>query len=89
MMDDALVEIDARAFKVSRHFVLGKARQGMDGALDTRCERAFVLADLGPTLRRRQGVFVACNKSDEIVEIDVPSWKLVRASAGPGVYTSE
>ncbi len=32
-------------------------------------------------------VFVACNKSDEIVEIDVPAWKLVRRiPAGPGVY---
>jgi hypothetical protein len=30
---------------------------------------------------------VACNKSEEIVEIDVASWKLVRRiPAGPGVY---
>ncbi len=32
-------------------------------------------------------VFVACNKSSEIVEIDTKSWKLVRRiPAGPGVY---
>lgn len=32
-------------------------------------------------------VFVACNKSSEIVEIDVKTWKLVRRiPAGPGVY---
>ena len=32
-------------------------------------------------------VFVACNKSDDIAEIDVPSWKLVRRiPAGSGVY---
>jgi DNA-binding beta-propeller fold protein YncE len=32
-------------------------------------------------------VFVACNKSDEIVEIDAASWKVARRiSARPGVY---
>jgi DNA-binding beta-propeller fold protein YncE len=32
-------------------------------------------------------VFVACNKSSEVVEIDVPNWKLKRRiAAGPGVY---
>jgi len=32
-------------------------------------------------------VFVACNKSSEIVEVDAESWKLVRRiPAGPGVY---
>jgi DNA-binding beta-propeller fold protein YncE len=39
MMDDALVEIDARAFKVSRHFVLGKGKSmaWTGHPLDTRC----------------------------------------------------
>lgn len=32
-------------------------------------------------------IFVACNKSDEIVEVDAASWKLVRRiPARPGVY---
>jgi len=34
-----------------------------------------------------KSVFVACNKSDEIVEIDVGSWKVIRRiPARPGVY---
>ncbi len=32
-------------------------------------------------------VYVACNKSSEIVEVDVPSWTMTRRlPAGPGVY---
>jgi DNA-binding beta-propeller fold protein YncE len=32
-------------------------------------------------------IFVACNKSDDIVQVDASSWKLVRRiPAGPGVY---
>jgi DNA-binding beta-propeller fold protein YncE len=32
-------------------------------------------------------VFVACNKASDIVEIDVPTWKMTRRfPAGPGVY---
>jgi DNA-binding beta-propeller fold protein YncE len=35
-------------------------------------------------------VWVACNKSSEIVEIDARSWKLIRRlPAGPGVYNLE
>jgi YVTN family beta-propeller protein len=35
-------------------------------------------------------VWVACNKSSEIVEIDAKSWKLIRRlPAGPGVYNLE
>src|SRR5207247_4062746 len=37
--------------------------------------------------RTRSSVFVACNGSSEIVEIDTQTWKLMRRiPAGPGVY---
>ncbi len=91
MMDDALVEIDTRAFKVARHFVLSKGKEhGMDGAPSGH---AMQMSDLScsPTWAQPSAdgkrVFVACNKSDEIVEIDVSSWTLVRRiPAGSGVY---
>lgn len=91
MMDDALVEIDARAFEVARHFLLGKGKEhGMEGAPEGH---AIHMSDLScsPTWAQPsvdgKRVFVACNKSDEIVEIDVPGWKLVRRiPAGSGVY---
>ena len=91
MMDDALVEIDARGFKVSRHFVLGKGKeQGTDGAPGGHTTHVSELS-CSPTWAQPSAdgerVFVACNKSDEIVEIDVPSWTLVRRiPAGSGVY---
>jgi DNA-binding beta-propeller fold protein YncE len=91
MMDDALVAIDARAFEVARHFLLGKGReQGMDGAPSGHAAHGSELS-CSPTWAQPSAdgerVFVACNKSDEIVEIDVPRWKLVRRiPAGSGVY---
>jgi DNA-binding beta-propeller fold protein YncE len=91
MMDDALVEIDARALEVARHFILGKGREhGMDGAPSGHAMHTSELS-CSPTWAQPstdgRRVFVACNKSDEIVEIDVPSWKLVRRlPAGSGVY---
>ncbi len=91
MMDDALVEIDARALKVSRHFVLGKGREhGTEGAPSGHAMHMSELS-CSPTWAQPSAkgdrVFVACNKSDEIVEVDVPSWSLVRRiPAGSGVY---
>lgn len=91
MMDDALVEIDARTLQVSRHFLLGKGREhGMNGAPGGHSMHMSELS-CSPTWAQPSTdggrVFVACNKSDEIVEIDVPGWKLVRRiPAGPGVY---
>jgi DNA-binding beta-propeller fold protein YncE len=91
MMDDTLVEIDARTFQVSRHFLLGKGKEhGMDGAPGGHAMHMSELS-CSPTWAQPSAdgdrVFVACNKSDEIVEIDVAGWRLVRrVPAGPGVY---
>jgi DNA-binding beta-propeller fold protein YncE len=64
------------------------------GPSGTRVEREIetgLMPSCSPTWAQPSAdgerVFVACNKSDEIVEIDIPSWKLVRRiPAGPGVY---
>ncbi len=105
MMDDELVEIDARSFTVSRHFFLAKGSEmGMTGAPPRRGAPAPHDAgghgmeppkpgDVGcsPTWAQPSAdgarVWVACNKSSELVEVDVAGWSLVRRlPAGPGIY---
>ncbi len=107
MMDEELVEIDARTFQVARHFFLTKGSEmGMRGAPPLRGTTARQDHDRGghgmvppqpgdvgcsPTWAQpsRDGtrVWVACNKSNELVEIDVATWQLVRRiPAGDGVY---
>ena len=108
MMDDMLVEIDTRAFKATRHFIVTKNReQGMTGppkaaagnsvhtmhggaghgseppkAGDVSCSPTWAEPSPDGT-----SVFVACNASSEIVEVNANSWELVRRiPARPGVY---
>ena len=107
MMDDELVEIDAQAFAVARHFSLTKGKEmGMTGAPPLRGAADQAGRDMGghgmeppkpgdqscsPTWAQPSAdgarVWVACNKSSELVEIDVASWTLVRRlPAGDGIY---
>jgi DNA-binding beta-propeller fold protein YncE len=120
MMDDQLVEIDTRTFKVSRRFSLAKGKEGPLAA-DNRGEMAAHLgkpagnpdkpapevdpADVGyrgmkhamtpnscsPTWAQPSTtgakIYVACNKADEIIEIDRDTWKVTRRiTTGRGVY---
>ena len=109
MMDDMLVEIDTRALKVSRHFLLTKGMEmGMDGPpmANKHAGVASKNMDMGghgmeapkagdnscsPTWAQPssdgQKIFVACNKSSEIVEVDAAAWKVTRRlPARAGVY---
>ena len=91
MMDDALVEIDARKLEVSRHFMLGKGSEhGMSGppephtggGHETTCSPTWAQ----PTPNGAT-VWVACNRASDIVEIDAAAWTVKRRiPAGPGVY---
>jgi DNA-binding beta-propeller fold protein YncE len=88
MMDDMLVEIDAGTFRVSRHFILTKGKEkGAQGApvvmhTDASCVPTWAQPSIDGSV-----VYVACNKSSEIVEIDAVSWVLKRRfPAGRGVY---
>jgi DNA-binding beta-propeller fold protein YncE len=113
MMDDVLVEIDARGFQVARHFMLtpggehgmagpiavavaGAATGGIAGPVDGaatghsmespasagRCSPTWAVPSPDGSL-----VWVACNQTNDIVEIDVARWTLVRRiPAGEGVY---
>ena len=91
MMDDMLVEIDTSRFRVSRHFVLTAGKEvGMPGPPAAH-PHGMAQITCSPTWAQPsadgKAVFVACNKGDEIVEVDATNWKLARRiAAGPGVY---
>jgi DNA-binding beta-propeller fold protein YncE len=90
MMDDLLVEIDTAKFRVSRHFVLTKGKEaGMTGPVSQ--DHHMIAASCSPTWAQPsvdgKSIYVACNKSDEIVEVATESWTMLRRiPAGPGVY---
>ncbi|MEO8333678.1 MAG: YncE family protein [bacterium] len=117
MMDDQLVEIDARAFKVSRRFSVAKGKEGPLPADDPHVAMAMEMAptpkgkaqvdpaDVGyngmkhemvpnscsPTWAQPSTdgatVFVACNKADEVIEIDRVKWAISRRiKMGRGPY---
>ncbi|MGQ0764432.1 MAG: YncE family protein [Gemmatimonadota bacterium] len=102
MMDDLLVEIDTRQLEVSRHFNLAKGKEaamkgppaamghgghaGHNAAMDMNA-----MVQCSPTWAqpspRGDRIYVACNKSNEIVEIDFESFRMLRRwDAGDGVY---
>lgn len=95
MMDDMLVEIDTRALKVSRKFSLTNGHVHTSGTKDSGGHgmEAPKPGDnsCSPTWAEPSAdgssIFVACNKSNEIVEISAASWKVVRRiPARAGVY---
>jgi DNA-binding beta-propeller fold protein YncE len=103
MMDDLAVEIDTRSFGVSRYFMLSKGKEmGMVGA-PTAMSSGQAMSGHGmeptkpgdvscsPTWVQPSAdgawIFIACNKSSDIVEVDVASWRMIRRiPAGDGVY---
>jgi DNA-binding beta-propeller fold protein YncE len=101
MMDDLLVEIDAERMKVTRTFRLSAGKeQGFTGMAPRVETGAMATGHAGmdmsgatcqPTWAQPSVdgklVFAACNKSNEIVEIDRATWTLVkRIPAANGVY---
>ena len=95
-MDNMLVEIDTRTLKVTQQFALNKTADttstmkhssghGMEPPKpgDNSCS---------PTWAEPAGdsVYVACNNSSEIVEVNTRDWQIVRRIAGrAGVYNLE
>ncbi len=96
MMDDQLVEIDTRTFDVARRFGLRKGEEGPVAASSAGGAHSghggpMAPATCSPTWAQPSAdgarVYVACNKSDEIVEIDQGSWTIARRFAtGRGPY---
>ena len=84
MMDDQLVEIDTRTFQVSRRFSVATGKEGPiePGATPVRDGRGVEAASCSPTWAQPSAdgrmIFVACNKSDEVPEIDRERWQVAR-----------
>lgn len=99
-MNDLLVEINAEKMKLTRSFQLTAGKeQGYPGlpvvdpehATHAGMNSTMSAATCQPTWAQPsvdgKMVFVACNKSSEIVEIDTETWSFVRRiPAGNGVY---
>jgi DNA-binding beta-propeller fold protein YncE len=90
MMEDLLVEIDTAKFQVSRYFTLSKGKEAGSIGSPPKDHHSMA-ATCSPTWAQPsadgKSVYVACNKSDEIVEVSVDTWTLRRRiAAGPGVY---
>jgi DNA-binding beta-propeller fold protein YncE len=94
MMDDQLVEIDTRSFDVFRRFGLGKTRSGpLPNTVDTseHARHTMAPATCSPTWAQPSAdgrkIYVACNKADEIMEIDRAAWAVTRRMpTGRGPY---
>jgi DNA-binding beta-propeller fold protein YncE len=96
MMDDLLVEIDTRSFAVSRQLGLapGAARSaaGPSSAPGPAGHAASHAAPAcSPTWAQPSAdgakIYVACNKSNEILEVDAAAWQVARRwPAGDGAY---
>jgi DNA-binding beta-propeller fold protein YncE len=95
MMDNMLVEIDTRTLKVTRQFAVSKTgdatssmKHGGDHRMeppkagDNSCSPTWAEPATDGT-----SVYVACNSSSEIVEVNTRDWQVVRRiPARPGVY---
>jgi len=103
MMDDQLVEIDATTFQVARRFNLAKGKEGpiavtaaasdhaAHGGMNHDTRMAMTPATCSPTWAQPSAtgakIYVACNKADEILEVDAASWAVTRRFAtGRGPY---
>jgi len=98
MMDDQLVEVDTRTFKVSRRFSLAKGAERAipPGEYEAMMKEMLPADSTGGSPHKHQmppatcsptwaqpsatgnKVYVACNKSDEILEIDAGTWSVSR-----------
>lgn len=94
MMDDQLVELDARTFAVARRFGVARGAEGpVTASADTghAAHAAHAAPSCSPTWAQPsvdgRKVYVACNKADEILEVDVHGWAVSRRfPTGRGPY---
>jgi DNA-binding beta-propeller fold protein YncE len=89
MMDDTLVEIDTRTLRVARYFRLTKGAEAgfvVDAEAKTSTSSSaippFMKNNCSPTWAQPSldgaKIYVACNKSNEIVEVDAATWRVTR-----------
>lgn len=87
MMDDEVIEIDTRTFAVARRLSVGTG----EGHTAHSAPRTAHAVSCSPTWVQPSAdgarAYVACNKSNEILEIDTGTWMVARRlPAGDGVY---
>jgi DNA-binding beta-propeller fold protein YncE len=97
MMDDQLVELDARTFQVARRFSVAAGKEGPLSAAADSAHAAhapgarMAPATCSPTWAQPSAdgskIYVACNKADVILEIDRAGWSVTRRlRTGRGPY---
>ena len=90
MMSDELVELDAYRFEVRRRLRLSEpatAARGNGGPMPNMATAKPTWVHPGPSGRF---VYVACNGSNEVKEIDLEAWKVTRTfETGAGPYNLE
>lgn len=99
MMDDQLVEIDTRTYKVNRRFSVAKGKEGNlpnvtpdeHAGHDASGAPMKMNPSCSPTWAQPSAdgskIYVACNKADAIVEVDRAQWSVSRRfKTGRGVY---
>ncbi len=92
MMDDMLAEIDTNTLQLSRYFMLSAGKEmGMTGVPAAHDAKHPMNATCVPTWAQPSNdgnvIYVACNKSSEIVAVDADKWTMIRRfPAGTGAY---
>jgi len=99
MMDDQLVELDATTFQVARRFSLARGKEGPVAAGEHAGHEGMAHdartpmppATCSPTWAQPspdgRRVYVACNRADEVIEVDVSTWAITRRfTTGRGPY---
>ena len=81
MMDDMLAEIDTGTLQLSRYFMLSAGKEmGMTGAPEGHDAKHQMNATCTPTWAQPSNdgsvIYVACNKSSEIVAVDAEKWTM-------------
>ncbi len=95
MMDDQLVELDTRSFEVARRFGVGVGQEGpvalTAGHPAHDAGQPMHRPTCSPTWAQPSAddtrIYVACNRADEILELDRASWVIIRRfRTGRGPY---
>jgi DNA-binding beta-propeller fold protein YncE len=94
MMDDQLVEIDTRTFDVSRRFSVAPGKEGpleREAGAHHASHGTMPAPGCSPTWAQPSAdgkrIYVACNKADQILEIDRAGWTVSRRFVtGRGPY---
>ena len=99
MHSERLVEIDVESFEVTQRFDLSPGMEGPEGATrdhgtehagmpDKVCSPTWVEPGMGE--RADRFVYVACNKNQEVLEVDTQRWEVSRRFAtGRAPYNLE